>query len=211
MFKNYTRLKYIEIERPKVPPDGLEKLLANRSSYRNFSRKPVSLEQLSEILYFSAGLVRRPQQNPESSRRPYPSAGAKYPLETYPLVLVGSDSLRRGLYHYNVIEHSLEILLQPIKNSDLQDIWMSQKWFRKASVILIITAVFARITSKYGQRGIGYSLIEAGHLGQNIYLVSQKIGIGSSAIGEFKEEAIVKLLDINPYEELPIYYVALGN
>lgn len=211
MFKNYTRLDYIEMARPKAAFSQLQKLLVSRSSYRGFSKKPVTLKHLSQILYFSAGLVRFLQQNLESSRRPYPSAGAKYPLEVYPLVLVNSDNLKRGLYHYNVIEHSFEILLSSLRADDLKDIWMSQKWFRKASIILIITSVFERTTEKYGQRGIGFSLIEAGHLGQNIYLVAQKLGIGCSAIGEFREEAIVKLLDINPNEELPIYYIALGN
>lgn len=197
--------------RPKATFGQLQKLLVSRSSYRGFSKKPITLKHLSQILYFSAGLVRFLQQNLESSRRPYPSAGAKYPLEVYPLVLVNSDNLKRGLYHYNVIEHSLEILLSSLRADDLKNIWMSQKWFRKASIILIITSVFERTTEKYGQRGIGFSLIEAGHLGQNIHLVAQKLGIGCSAIGEFREEAIVKLLDINPNEELPVYYIALGN
>ena len=208
-FKNYTRLDYVEMKRP-TKPNGFEKFIVGRSSYRGFSKKPANLDQLSKILYFSAGLTRFPQQNLESSRRPYPSAGAKYPLEIYPLVLVGSD-IKKGLYHYNVIDHSLEILLLPIRRKDLKDIWMSQKWFRKASIILIITAIFERTTEKYGQKGIVYSLIEAGHLGQNIYHVAQKISVGCSAIGEFREDAIVKLLDINPDEELPIYYLALGN
>lgn len=209
-FKNYTRLDYVEMKRPKISAGNLQGLLSERSSFRDFSKKPVSLDQLSEILYFSAGNVRFLKQNLESSKRPYPSAGAKYPLEIYPLVLVDSD-IKKGLYHYNVIEHALEILLRPVNSDDLKDIWMSQKWFLKASIILIITAIFERTTEKYGQKGIGYSLIEAGHLGQNIYLVAQKTGIGCSAIGEFREDAIVKLLDINPDEELPIYYLALGN
>ena len=198
------------MKRPKISPGTFQRLLSERSSFRGFSKKPVSLDQLSKILYFSAGTVRFLRQDLDSSRRPYPSAGAKYPLEIYPLLLVGSD-IKKGLYHYNVIEHSLETLLRPINSADLKDIWMSQKWFRKASIILIITAIFERTTEKYGQKGIVYSLIEAGHLGQNIYHVAQKISVGCSAIGEFREDAIVKLLDINPDEELPIYYLALGN
>lgn len=210
MFKNYTRLKYIEMRRPSVSKNGLEKLLTTRRSYHGFSRKPISLENLSKILYLSAGITEINGESLESSRRPYPSAGAKYPLEIYPLVLASSD-LKKGLYHYNVIEHSLEVLLQPIKNSDFDSIWMSQEWFRKASIILIITSVFERTTKKYGKRGLGYSLIEAGHLGQNLYLNATQLKIGCSAIGELNEKPIIKLLDLNPDQEIPVYYIALGN
>ncbi|MEX2028506.1 MAG: SagB/ThcOx family dehydrogenase [Candidatus Curtissbacteria bacterium] len=198
------------MKKPKDIHGDLQSTLTNRSSYRNFSQKPVNLAQLSEILYFSAGLTQTPNQKIESSRRPYPSAGAKYPLEIYPLVMVNSNTLKKGLYHYNVIEHSLEILLQPLASKDT-NIWMSQKWFRKASIILIVTSVSERNTKKYGPRGIGYSLIEAGHLGQNVYLTAEKLGIGCSAIGELKEKKVIKLLDLNPDEEIPIYYLALGN
>lgn len=209
MFKNYTRLKYHEMK--KVIPQGeLEKTLASRSSCRNFSKKPITLSQLSQLLYLSAGIMEIDNKNFNLSKRTYPSAGAKYPLEIYSLVLIGSG-IERGLYHYNVLEHSLETLICPLKPSDTNTIWMSQKYFKNASIIIIITSIFKRTTKKYGNRGIGYSLIEAGHLGQNIYLMSRKLKIKCSAIGELNEKEIVKLLDINPDEEQPIYYIALGN
>lgn len=200
----------IHLQRPVGLKSILEKILVSRKSFRGFSSKPVSKKEVSKLLYFAGGIVRVYGNDPTKSGRPYPSAGSKYPLEIYALVLHGKD-LDRGLYHYNVIEHSLEKLLVPVDNKDIDGIWMSQKWFKKASVILLITAVYQRTTIKYGMKGIGYSLIEAGHLGQNIYLIAESIGIGCSAIGEFKERQIIKLLDINPDEELPIYYIALGN
>lgn len=209
MFKNYTRLKYQQLK-SKIPKGEIENALASRSSYRNFSRKPVTLDQLSELLYISAGLLKINTKDIDLSKRAYPSAGAKYPLEIYPLVLVDS-SIKKGLYHYNVLENSLETLIHPLKSLDIKNIWMSQEYFKKASVIIIITSIFERTTKKYGNRGIGYSLIEAGHLGQNIYLMAQKLKIGCSAIGELREKEIIKLLDINPDEEQPVYYLALGN
>lgn len=210
MFKIYSRLNRIKLQRPIGPKSNLEKILVSRKSFHGFSSKPVSKKEISRILFFAGGIVRVYKNDPTRSGRPYPSAGSKYPLEIYPLVLHGKD-LDRGLYHYNVIEHSLEKLLAPIDNKDIEDIWMTQKWFKKASVIFLITAVYQRTTIKYGMKGIGYDLIEAGHLGQNIYLVTQSLGIGCSAIGEFKEKQIINLLDINPDEEIPIYYIALGN
>lgn len=199
------------MQRPQISTSDLGKAMVSRRSYRDFSKKPVSLNELSKLLYFSAGITYwGNSKDIVTTRRTYPSAGAKYPLEIYPLILQESN-LKRGLYHYNVIEHSLEILLNQLTPPDTKNIWMSQKWFRKSSIILIITAVLGRITQKYGEKGIGYSLIEAGHLGQNVYLIANQMGIGCSAIGEFREDGIIKLLDINPDEEIPVYYLALGN
>lgn len=207
MNKQYSRLKSIFLPEFPVRKDNLRDLLIKRISFRKFSGKLIRLQQLSEILYYSAGLVGESEGKFHLS---YPSAGGKYPIEIYPLVLYG-DELKIGLYHYNPIEHALDILLTPLKKEDTSSIWMSQRWFRKASVILILTAVYHRTTDKYGNRGLPFPFIEAGHIGQNIYLLAQSLGIGCCAIGQFKEKQLCKLLDINPFEEYPIYYIALGN
>lgn len=207
MSKRYSRLRNIFLPEFPIRKDNLRELLIKRGSYRKFSGKSIKIQQLSEILYYSAGLVRKSKGKFHLS---YPSAGGKYPIEIYPLVLYGGE-LNNGLYHYNPIEHALDILLTPLKKEDTSSLWMSQKWFRKASVILILTAVFHRTTDKYGQKGLPFPFIEAGHIGQNIYLLAQSLGIGCCAIGQFKEKKLCKLLDINPFEEYPIYYIALGN
>ena len=207
MNKQYSRLRNIFLPEFPVRKDNLRDFLVKRKSFRRFSGKPIRLEQLSEILYYSAGSVR---ESDGKFHFPYPSAGGKYPIEIYPLVLYG-DELKIGLYHYSPTEHALDILLTPLKKEDTSSIWMSQKWFRKASVILILTAVYHRTTDKYGNRGIPFLFIEVGHIGQNIYLLAQSLGIGCCAIGQFKEKQLCRLLDINPFEEYPIYYIALGN
>lgn len=207
MNKLYSRLKNIYLPKFPVRKINLTDLLDHRVSYRKFSKKPVGLKQLSEILFYSAGFI---EDAEGKLRRPYPSAGGKYPIEIYPLVLYGNE-LQSGLYHYSPTEHALDILLTPLKKEDTSSIWMSQKWFRKASVILIMTAVYHKTTDKYGEKGLPFPFIESGHIGQNIYLLAQSLGIGCCSIGQFKEKQLCKLLDINPFEEYPIYYVALGN
>lgn len=207
MSKQYSRLRSILLPEFPIRNDSLRDLLIKRASYRKFSKKPIKPQQLSEILYYSVGLVRELEGKFYPS---YPSAGGKYPIEVYPLVLYG-DELKTGLYHYNPMEHALDILLTPIKEKDISSIWMSQKWFRKASVILVFTAVYHRTTDKYGKKGLSFPFIEAGHIGQSIYLLAQSLGVGCCAIGQFKEKQLCELLDINPLEECPVYYIALGN
>jgi SagB-type dehydrogenase family enzyme len=187
-------------------------VLFARKSSREFSGKPITLDEISEILNYSSGVVEKTGKKGEGFyRRPYPSAGARYPLEIYPLVLHGTGELSKGLYHYNPISNSLDVLLRKIALKNLKPIWLGQSWAEKASVVLIITAVFERTTSKYGNKGIGFCLIEAGHLAQNIYLTSQERSIGCCAIGKLREELVNDLLDVRPEEEIPIYYLALGR
>ncbi len=205
--KKYSRLRSIQLPSLFVQRNNLRNLLLKRSSYRNFSKKSVSLKQLSEILYYSAGTIRKSEGE---LHRSYPSGGGKYPIEIYPLVLFGKD-IDSGVYHFNPFTHSLEILLSPMENDEIARIWMSQNWFKKASIILILTAVYTRTTEKYGKKGLPFPLIEAGHIGQNIYLLAQDMKIGCCAIGQLNEKAIVNLLDINIFEEYPVYYIALGN
>lgn len=207
LYKHYNRLKSIYLPRFHKRGGQLRKLLITRFSYRKFSAQPFEIKTLSEILFYSAGIVRK---SAGQLRRPYPSAGAKYPLEIYPLVIFGKD-IEEGLYHYDPSRHALDVLLSPIKQEELVHIWMGQQWFRKAAVVLIITAVFERTTEKYGKKGLPFPFIEAGHMGQNIYLLAQSMGVGCCAIGQFNEKELIKLLDINPFNEFPVYYIALGN
>jgi len=210
MHKQYPRLPQIILPNVTEPTDQLRTIIKKRESFRNFSGKPIRLAVLSDILYYSAGITR---PNPEENLNPfraYPSAGAKYPLEVYTLVLKGKD-IKPGLYHYNPSAHSLEVLLRPVQLKEIEPIWTTQEWFRKAAVIILLTSVFSRTTSKYGERGIKFPYLEAGHLVQNLYLLATSLNLGCCAIGLLKEELLIKLLDINPREEYPIYYVALGN
>lgn len=210
MYKHYTRLNSIKLPLPHKEMDQLQKLLFKRISFRDFSQKPISLKDLSKILYYSVGLTHVSAINPEKALRAYPSAGAKYPLEIYPLILK-AKGIKEGLYHYDPSTHSLEVLLKEVLPQEINNLWITQKWFKKAAVIIFLTAVYKRTTDKYGKKGLPFPFIESGHVVQNIYLLSESMNIGCCAIGQVNEKALIKLLDINPLEEIPIYYVALGN
>lgn len=211
MHKRYPRLKHIELPDVKQVTGELRSLIKKRESFRNFSNKTIDKKTLSDILYYSTGIIRPNPIEDTNPFRAYPSAGAKYPLEVYPLILNGQD-ISPGLYHYNPSAHCLEVLLQPVLPEEIDPLWIErQQWFKKASVVLLITAVFHRTTNKYGEKGIMFPYIESGHLVQNVYLLTTSLGIGCCAIGQLNEEPVIKLLDINPRDEYPVYYVALGG
>lgn len=210
MQKHYSRLRRISLPDPGRPSGELRPLIRTRASFREFSGTPIDLGTLSDVLFYSAGIMRPNSTEIENPFRAYPSGGAKYPLEVYPLILSGKD-VQQGLYHYNPFSHSLDVLLQPVLSNELDPIWTTQQWFRKAAVIIILTAIFHRTTEKYGDRGIKFPYLEAGHLVQNVHLLAASLDLGCCAIGLLNEGSLIKLLDINPREEYPIYSVALGN
>ncbi|OGJ54835.1 hypothetical protein A2880_02980 [Candidatus Peribacteria bacterium RIFCSPHIGHO2_01_FULL_49_38] len=70
---------------------------------------------------------------------------------------------------------------------------------------VIITAVFSRTINKYGDRGYRNILIEAGHVGQNLYLVSESLGLKCTAIAGTKDEEIERFLDIDGVTESVVY------
>lgn len=208
-FKTYPRLNkiYLTDKKPKDKKLGL--LMANRRSVRQFSGLPISQEQLSHLLFSSAGLL-NVNKSLDYSRRPYPSAGARYPLEIYPLVL-NCTGLEKGLYHYNVKENCLEIILKEDLEKWLMKASGGETLLKESSIIFIITGVLDRTRIKYRDRGYRYALIEAGHLGQNICLLTAELNLGCCPLGGFIDPVVNELLDISFQKEFALYLLAVGT
>jgi len=83
-----------EIKLPKAKEKGLTSIeeTLNRRSVRDYKRGPLSLEQISQLLWAASGR--------NLYWRTAPSAGATYPLETY-LVVGEVEGLERGIYRYS--------------------------------------------------------------------------------------------------------------
>ena len=212
-FKEYPRLPKILLPKPQnINNVLLEEVLIKRKSEREFNGEAISLQDLSSLLFYSAGIIEKKDENWNKTRRPYPSGGARFPLEIYPLILKGSSELKQGVYHYNVREHLLEKLLEEENlRKELYPQFIWQDMVLKAPVVLAISAVFERSLKKYKERGYRYILFEAGHLGQNIYLVSVGLGLKCCALGGFDDDRFCELLDINSQSEAVLYAFGLGH
>lgn len=204
-FKAYARLMEIKLAKPKKIKKSLSQVLFKRESTRKFTNKKINLNDISQILFYTAGL--RKNMAPWFASRFYPSAGSRYPLEIYLLSL--NTELNKGLYHYYPKNHSLEKLLS-IKKILLNQ-YFSNIGDMKPSLFILITAVFQRTIIKYGNRGYRHILLEAGHLGQNVYLISSGLNLGVCAIGGFVENKLNALIDIDGTNESIIYALALGH
>jgi SagB-type dehydrogenase family enzyme len=182
---------------------SVEKALAARRSVRNYSNSSLTLAELSQLLWAAQGL-----SNP-SGLRTTPSAGALYPLEIY-LVIGKVNGLPSGIYKYNCLNHDLLRTAESDKRAELFDAGLRQDSIKNAPLVMIICAVYERITRKYGERGIRYTDMEAGHASQNIYLQAETLGLGTVAIGAFQDSKVSKIVNLVKTEH-PLYLMPIGK
>jgi SagB-type dehydrogenase family enzyme len=180
---------------------SVEEAISLRSSIREYKDEALTQEEMSQLLWAAQGMMQR------KSGRTAPSAGALYPLEIY-LVVSKVKSLGPGVYHYRPQEHSLVKIESGDRRSALFNASLRQSPIKNAPVSLVICAKYQRTTQKYGERGSRYVYIEVGHVGQNIYLQAEALGLATVAIGAFDDEAVKKVLGV---KEEPIYIMPLGR
>jgi SagB-type dehydrogenase family enzyme len=201
--KEYPRLPSIPLAEVEQDLSEFRQLLNSRGSYRNFSDEPISFENISSILD-SCRIIDNARE-PES--RTYPSGGARFPVELY-LLTNNVNGLDKGAYHYSMKDRKLELLVKR-DWSKINDNIVSP-YINNPGASIFFTSVISRSEVKYGLRAYPYSLIEAGHMGQNIQLSANQMNISSCPVSGFVDDVIIELLDLGP-NELPIYSIVLGN
>lgn len=178
----------------------LAELILRRKSIRKYSETPITLEQLSTLLWATYGVV-------NSKRRSVPSAGATYPLEVYVFVK-RVEGIEPGVYKYEEEENKLVQVKRGDYSKELAKACLNQRWVREAPVNLVLVALYERTTGWYGERGFRYIFMEAGHAGQNVYLVATEMGLGTVAVGAFNDNEIRELIGLgNEYMVLYVFPV----
>jgi len=176
-------------------------LLLKRKSIRKFKKEPLKLVEASRILWATYGLVNR-------KRRVVPSAGATYPVEVY-VVVKNVEGLKPGIYRYSEEEHSLMLIREGDYSRALARACLDQQWVEEAPMNVVVVAQHRKTTDWYGERGFRYIYMEAGHIGQNIYLVATEMGLGTVAIGAFIDEEVARLIGLGD-EYIILYVFPLG-
>lgn len=180
---------------------SVEEAIAKRRSERSFHDSPLAKEQLFQILWAAQGIT-------GDGKRSAPSAGATYPLEIY--AVVGKvEGLEAGVYRYVPKNHSLEPHLSGDRRKELAVASLGQSFIADAPLVIVITAEYERTTKKYGERGIRYVHIEVGHVGQNIYLQAESLGLGTVAVGAFYDDEVSRVLNL-PGNHAPLYIMPIG-
>ncbi len=182
-----------------------EEILEARRSVRDYTDIPLTLEELSRLLHAAQGVT-----EPRAGFRAAPSAGALYPIELY-VVVHRVAGLEAGVYHYVPQGHYLEQMRLGDFRARMVAAGVGQDLLGTAGVCLVLTAIFQRTRWRYRERAYRYILLEAGHIGQNIYLAATAMGMGACAVGAFLDNAVHELLGVDGEQEAALYILSVGN
>lgn len=209
-WKGNTYSKDKKPERVILPQPGyeskvsVEEALLNRRSIRSYKDEPLSITELSQLLWAAQGITS------DWGGRTAPSAGAKYPLELF-IVAGKVKGLEPGLYQYDPQDHSLITRRKGDLREDLAEAALGQSCITDAAVDLVVTGVYERTKGKYGERAPRYVHIEVGHACQNIYLQAETLKLGTVMVGAFYDERVADLLELTEEEPLAIMPVGKGR
>ncbi len=194
----------INLPEPRFNSDvSIEQALLERRSVRDYSGEPLILQDVSQLLWAAQGITSA------YGFRTAPSAGGTYPIEVC-LVVNDVADLSSGVYRYLPVEHAVVKVLDGDMRMAMYNAALGQDWVKEASINIVIAAIYERTTDRYGERGIRYVHMEAGHVAQNIYLQAAALNLGTVAIGAFHDDLIKEVLTLG-LQEQPLYIMPVGR
>ncbi|MFP4475216.1 MAG: SagB/ThcOx family dehydrogenase [Desulfatibacillaceae bacterium] len=207
-YKEYPDAPRKTLPTPKPEKKGtVEEALRKRHSVRKYRDEPVSVEEMSFLLWATAG-VNRVERG--MAFRTAPSAGALYPVETY-LVVRQVEGVPPGLYHYFPLTHALEGLQKGDFANQAAKAALDQRMPATAAATFVFSAVFGRTTWKYKQRGYRYIYMDCGHMAQNMALAATSLGLGTCQIGAIYDKELNALFGLDGNQESAIYMSTVGH
>ena len=202
----------IDLPRPKgikVKSIDIREAIENRRSVRNYSQKPLNIEELSYLLWCTQGV--KEVIHGVATLRTVPSAGARHAFETY-LLVNNVEDLPSGLYRFLAMEHKLiEIDMGADISDKITRGCLGQGIVKISAVTFIWTVVAYRMRWRYGERGYRYMYLDAGHVCQNLYLSAEAIDCGVCAMAAFLDDVMNRLLQIDGEEQFVIYLATMGK
>ena len=208
VYKHYSDPEAL-IELPIPTASGgrpLFETIQNRRSRRDFTKDALSLETLSQLLWAQQGVTGKAQ---DTLFRAAPSAGARYPVETYILVNRVSE-LEPGVYHLFIPQWQLEGIRLGHFGRQLASAALGQPIVDQCAAVFCYTAVVERCKWKYKERGYRYMYLDAGHIGQNLALAAQAMDLGCCMIGAFFDDEVNALLGVDGEHETILYLGCVG-
>jgi SagB-type dehydrogenase family enzyme len=182
---------------------SVEEAMHQRRSRREYALAPLKLSEIAQLLWAAQGVT-----DPRGLRTA-PSAGALYPLELY-LVAEKVEGLEAGVYRYLSEGHALERVIKGKRRNMLYLAALAQPCVKEAPAAVVMTAVYERVTAKYGKRGERYVHMEAGHAAENLYLQAESLGLSTLVVGAFSGWGVQKAIGAAKEEE-PLCILPIGK
>ncbi len=181
---------------------------SQRRSVRRFADAPISTKELSYLLTMTQGVQNASEKH---TLRFVPSAGARHAFDTYAFVQ-RVDGLKPGLYRYLALEHALVLLeTEDALFARLERACLGQKMVSQAPLTMVWVADIYRMAYRYGERGMRYMHLDAGHVCQNLYLAAETINAGTCAVAAFDDDAMNALLKLDDKTHFTIYLAPVGK
>lgn len=182
----------------------------SRRTPRGYVNEAISADTVSTLLDMAFGITGHIDIGDESKRlRAYPSAGGLYPVEVYPVIRACTD-LRPGAYYYAPEAHQLR-RLKDLDVESFDECFVDAETISTASMIVVLTAAFWRSKAKYGPRGYRYTLQESGHMAATLALTAITLGLATTPLGGFYDDALNQWLDLDGLDEAVVYPIAVGS
>lgn len=196
-------------KKTSVPAHDLFQAINDRVSERRYSEKPLTLEELSYLLWCTQG-VKQVTTRP-ATLRTVPSAGSRHAFETY-LLINKVEGLKPGLYKYSALDHKLALLSERTElNAELTEACHKQAMVATSAVTFFWVAEVYRTFWRYVERGYRYLHLDAGHICQNLYLACEPMQAGCCGIAAFDDDLLARILGIDGEHRIPIYVAAVGK
>lgn len=195
----------VKLPEPRLDSSiSVEQALLDRRSMRSYKNQPLTIAEVGQLLWAAQGIT-------EKSRgfRTAPSAGATFPFEVY-LIAGDVNGLSAGIYQYDYHHHRLMLRREGDFRAKLSQSALGQSSITNGAINIVLAGIYKRTTQRYGDRGIRYVHIEAGHIAQNVFLQAVALGLGSVPIGAFNDNKVQKALDL-PKNEIPLYILPVGK
>ena len=187
----------------------LKTAIHNRESRRSYRAQPLSIEELSFLLWATQGIKQKLDEG--HALRTVPSAGCRHALETY-LCVLNVRGLDKAIYRYLPLEHKL---LYEFAGDNLDtkicDAVLGQSYPKAAAVTFIWTAIPYRMEWRYDLAAHKVIALDAGHVCQNLYLACEAIDAGTCAMAAYDQEEMDKLLRVDGQNEFTIYLASVGK
>ena len=193
-----------------IPTVALLEAIQNRRTRRLFSETPLSLEELSYLLWATQG-VQHLVRSGLISLRTVPSSGGMHPFETY-LLTNRVENLNPGLYRYIALQHKLLWIAGHTGLPEkLIEACNGQDYVAKGAAIFIWSARPYRSEWRNADNALKDILITAGHICQNLYLACEAIRVGVSPLITYHQKLMDELIGIDGQDELVVYLATLGK
>ena len=185
-------------------------VINKRRSRRSFEDDPLTLEELSFLLWVTQG-VQRVVRDGVATLRAVPSGGARHPFETY-LWVNTIEGLDPGLYRYLPVDHKLCVIRRDgAMASKVVDACAGQKFAGEAAVTFFWTAIPYRTEWRYSIVSPKLIAQDSGHLCQNLYLAAESIDAGTCGIGAYDQAVADELIGVDGHDEFVVYIAPVGR